>query len=258
MKLSHRVVKRQVADKAIGWQSPVSPVNNRCFLCSGTKQLYRGCCSDHWNWLCGNFCYIANSALLHAWGAQSTSLCDGGEWEETTCYSWKSPYPQLFFSTGAPGWQKPSPQPSQCTMDSFSCLYWQTSAWQLSWTLEFSHEVTEMGLLQGLGGHWKSKPKEVPAIQTHKLLSNLVDCIYLFIYYTRLSVEVGWQWNAGYPPAPFWAPGCQLSLHLLRLALEGTGFCRMVLLEQLSWVMWFWLLSPVSRWHIGFKSLSSQ
>lgn len=67
MKLLHRAVKRQVADKAIGWQSPVSPVNNQCFLCSGTKQLYRGCCSDRWNWLCGNFCCIANSALLHGW-----------------------------------------------------------------------------------------------------------------------------------------------------------------------------------------------
>lgn len=39
-----------------------------------------------------------------------------------------------------------------------------------------------MGLLQGWGevGHGNFKPKEVPGIQTHKLLIDLVDFIYLF------------------------------------------------------------------------------
>lgn len=53
MQLLHREAKCQVANKAIGLQSPPSHVSSWSFLCSGTKRLYKGRLQrtvNCWNW----------------------------------------------------------------------------------------------------------------------------------------------------------------------------------------------------------------
>lgn len=95
IKVLHREANCEVANTAIGFQSPMSHVNNWCFLCDGTKQLYKGrlhCTLDGSMEI--SVAKIANSALLYSWwgGDDTTSLCDDGRWEETTCYSQKNSY----------------------------------------------------------------------------------------------------------------------------------------------------------------------
>lgn len=129
-------------------------------------------------------------------------------------------------------------------MGSCSCLCWQTSAWQLSWTLEFFHEVTE----NGTGGC----PPPPPFLFSDNLSFYIFN---LFMYYllpsagSRGDIVVKSFWD--FPASELGGVSCPCTRWGWQLRVQRCT--ASFSFEQLSWLMWFQLPSLC---HAGMLDLS--